>query len=242
VIAFDLSDLDQVAGCVDTLLGRYDRLAALICNAGVMGGPLVLSAQGFERQMSPNHLGHVALIGGLWRLLQASAARVVVVSSTEARGGGLSPHTTREQLLNPAPYDGRQVYRNSKQANLLFAQELHRRCASAGSPVSAVAAHPGASATNLFARQLEQAGRGLLARMSGVASTVLLQSAATGALSVLRALDHSTPSGAFVGPARFGQFRGRPEVLEVYDSAKDQATAARLWELTEKALGEPLPI
>ena len=242
VVPCDLSDLDQVAECVDTLLGRYDRLAAVVCNAGVMGGPLMLSAQGFERQMATNHLGHVALIGGLWRLLQASASRAVLVSSTEARGGRLSPHTTREQLLNPAPYDGRQVYRNSKQANLLFAQELHRRCARADSPVSAVAAHPGASATNLFARQLEQAGRGRLARVSTVASTALLQSAAAGALSVLRALDHSTPSGAFVGPARFGQFRGRPELLEVYDSAKDQATAARLWQLTEQALGRPLPV
>ena len=140
------------------------------------------------------------------------------------------------------PYDGRQVYRNTKQANLLFAQELHRRCATAGAPVSAVAAHPGASATNLFARQLERAGRGRLARVSKVASAVLLQSAGAGALSVLRALDQRTPSGAFVGPARFGQLRGRPELLEVYDSARSPATAARLWDLTEQALGEPLAV
>ena len=141
-----------------------------------------------------------------------------------------------------APYDGRQVYRNSKQANLLFAQELHRRCAKAGAPVSAVAVHPGASATNLFARQLEQAGRGVLAGVSKVATAVVLQSAAAGAMSTLRALDHSTPSGAFVGPARFAQHRGRPELLEVYDSARDSATAARVWELTERALGRPLPV
>ena len=111
-----------------------------------------------------------------------------------------------------------------------------------GSSVSAVAAHPGASATNLFARQLEQADHGVLARVSKVATSVLLQSAAAGALSVLRALDLSTPSGAFVGPARLGQFRGRPELLEVYDSAKNPATAARLWQLTEQALGHPLPV
>jgi len=61
-----------------------------------------------------------------------------------------------------------------------------------------------------------------------------------GGLSVLRALDQSTPSGAFVGPARFGQLRGQPELLEVYDSGKSPGTAARLWELTEQALGEPL--
>ena len=146
------------------------------------------------------------------------------------------------ELLSPAPYDGRQVYRNTKQANLLFAQELHRRCAQAGSPVTTVAAHPGASATNLFARQLEQAGRGALAKASKVATTVLLQSAAAGALSTLRALDPSTPSGAFVGPARFAQHRGPPELLDVYDSARDPSTAARLWALTEQALGTPLPV
>jgi NAD(P)-dependent dehydrogenase (short-subunit alcohol dehydrogenase family) len=194
VVALDLSDLDRVAGCAATLLERHDNLAALICNAGVMGGPLLLTPRGFERQIATNHLGHAALVAALWPLLHASASRVVLVTSIEARRGQLSPHTTREELLNPVPYDGRQVYRNSKQANLLFAQELHRRCRRAGSPVSAVAVHPGASATDLFARQLERAGR------------------------------------------------GRPELLDVYASAKDPATAARLWELTEQVLGRPLPV
>lgn len=242
VVELDLSDLDLVAGCAETLLERHESLSALICNAGVMGGPFLLSAQGFERQMATNHLGHAALVAALWPLLHASAARVVLVSSTEARGGKLSPQTTREQLLNPSPYDGRQVYRNTKQANLLFAQELHRRCRKADSPVSAVAVHPGASATNLFARQLEQAGRGLLAAVSKLVTSVLLQSATAGALSTLRALDDRTPSGAFVGPARFAQHRGPPELLDVYPSAKGTATAARLWELTEQALGRALPV
>jgi NAD(P)-dependent dehydrogenase (short-subunit alcohol dehydrogenase family) len=192
--------------------------------------------------MATNHLGHVALIGGLWPLLHSGRGRVVLVSSTEARDGRLSPQTTREQLLSPEPYNGRQVYRNTKQANLLFAQELHRRCVASGSPVSVVAAHPGASATNLFAGQLERAGRGSLARVSKIASAALLQSAAAGARSVVRAVDESTPSGAFVGPARFGQLRGRPQLLEVYESGTSPATAARLWELTQEALGgEPLP-
>jgi NAD(P)-dependent dehydrogenase (short-subunit alcohol dehydrogenase family) len=243
VVELDLADLDQVTGCAKVLLDSHDSLTALICNAGVMGGPFLLSAQGFELQMATNHLGHAALVAALWPLLNTSAARVVLVSSNEARGGQLSLQMTREQLLNPASYDGKQVYRNTKQANLLFAQELHRRCGKAGSPVSVVAVHPGASATNLLARQLQRAGRGRLARVSNVVTKVLLPSAAAGARATLRSVDHdTTPSGAFVGPARFGQFRGPPELLEVYASAKDPGTAARLWELTEQVLGRPLPV
>jgi NAD(P)-dependent dehydrogenase (short-subunit alcohol dehydrogenase family) len=241
VVELDLADLDQVAGCAKRLLDSHENLSALICNAGVMGGPLLLSPQGFELQMATNHLGHAALIAALWPLLNASASRVVMLSSNEARRGQLSPQTTREQLLNPDPYDGKQVYRNTKQANLLFAQELHRRCEKVGSPARVVAVHPGTVATNLFARQLDRAGRSLLGSVSKILTTVPLSSPATGARGTLRALDESTPSGAFVAPSGFAQLRGLPELAEVYPSGKDPATAARLWALTEQVLG-PLPI
>jgi NAD(P)-dependent dehydrogenase (short-subunit alcohol dehydrogenase family) len=242
VVELDLFDLDSVAGCATTLLDQRRPIAALICNAGVMGGAFASSPQGFERQMATNHLGHAALVAALWPLLRASAARVVVMTSTEARGGRLSALTTRDELLDPPSYDGRQVYRNTKQANLLFVQELHRRCARAGSPVSAVAVHPGASATNLFARQLERSGQGTLGHVSKAITGLVLQSAKAGSQSTLRALEPGTPSGAFLGPARFGQFRGAPQPLEVYASANEPATAARLWQLTEQALGRPLVV
>lgn len=242
VVELDLADLDQVAVAAKTLLERHGSVRALICNAGVMGGPHRLTAQGFERQMATNHLGHAALIAGLWPVLHSSAARVVLVSSIAARTGRLSPQTTLDELVHPSSYAPQQVYGNAKQANLLFALELHRRAGRAGSPVSAVAVHPGVSATNLFTRQLEGGPAALLAPVSRALTRAALPSAAAGALPTLRALDHSTPSGAFVGPARFGQVRGRPELLDVYASGKDPATAARLWELTEQALGTPLPV
>ena len=243
VVELDLSDLDSVAAGAKTIGADHGSLHALVCNAGVMGGPYLLTAQGFERQMATNHLGHAALVTALWPLLHAAGGRVVVVSSIAARSGRLTADTTRDELVEPAGrYDGKVVYSNTKQANLLFAQELHRRAGSAGSPVSTVAAHPGVSATNLFARQLSDGGRTLLAPLSKLVTRVALQSASAGALPTLRALDHSTPSGAFVGPARFGQVRGRPELLDVYHSGKDPAAAARLWELTEDVLGAPLPV
>jgi len=164
-----------------------------------------------------------------------------VVSSGEARHGRLSAQTTCEQLVHPEPYDGKQAYRDSKQANLLYAQELHRRCASAASPVSVVAAHPGAVATNLFARQLDRAGRPRLAAVSNLATSVLLPSAAAGAGCVLMALDSSTPSGTFIAPSGRAQLRGRPKPAEIYPCCRNLATGERLWHLTEQVLDVALP-
>ena len=56
VIELDLADLDKVAACAKSLLDRHDSLSALICNAGVMGGPLLLTPQGLEGQMAPTTL------------------------------------------------------------------------------------------------------------------------------------------------------------------------------------------
>lgn len=187
--------------------------------------------------MATNHLGHAALVGALWPLLDASASRVVLLSSNEAKRGQLSRRMTRDELLNPDPYDGKQVYRNTKQANLLFAQELYRRCKDSGALVTVVAVHPGTVSTNLFSRQLDRAGRSSLGSVSKILTKVLLSSPATGARGTLRALDESTPSGAFIAPAGFAQLRGLPELAEVYPSSHDPATAARLWELTEQVLG-----
>jgi protochlorophyllide reductase len=240
VAELDLADLDNVEDCAKRLLDGHPDLSALVCNAGVMGGPLLLTPQGFERQMATNHLGHAALVAALWPALHANAARVVCVSSGEARGGRLSAQTTRAELVNPAPYDGKQVYRNTKQANLLFALELDRRCDRAGSPVSAAAAHPGAVATNLYARQLHRAGRPRLAAVSKAVTSVLLPSAAAGARTTLLALDDSTPSGTFVALSGFAQLRGQPKAAEVYASAKSPATAEHLWALTEQVLDRSL--
>lgn len=242
VAELDLADLDSVATFAKGFAEGYESLNALVCNAGVMGGPLALTAQGFERQMGTNHLGHAALVTALWPQLHAAGGRVVLVSSIAARGGRLSATTTRDQLVAPSPYIGQVVYSSSKQANLLFAQELHRRAGTAGSPVSAVACHPGVSQSELFARQLRERRLGVLVPVAKAVSKLALQSAEAGALPTLRALDHSTPSGAFVGPSALGQFRGKPELLDVYTTGSDPATAERLWVLTEEILGTPLPV
>lgn len=228
----DLADLDSVAGFAE----GTERVDALVCNAGVMGGPFLATTQGHERQMGTNHLGHAALVARLFPLLEQAAGRVVMVSSIAARGGRLGPDLTVDDLVSPPAYDPQRVYANTKQANLLFAQELHRRV---GDRVASVAAHPGVSWTNLFVRQLQEEGQGWKVPPLRVLGPVFLQSARAGAQPTLRAL--SEPSGSFVGPRRWNQWRGPAERLEVYTTGADPVTAARLWELTEQVLGVPLP-
>jgi NAD(P)-dependent dehydrogenase (short-subunit alcohol dehydrogenase family) len=242
VVQLDVADLDQVAAAAKTVLDSTATLSALVCNAGLMAGPHRLSPQGFELQMATNHLGHAALVGGLWPLLQSSAARVVVVSSLAARGGRLSPATTVDELVAPSPYVPQRVYSTTKQANLLFATELARRAARAGSPVSAVAVHPGVSNTELFVRHLPGGRRSPLVPIVKAVGGLVLQSSQAGALPTLRGLDHTTPSGAFVGPGGLGQLRGRPVLHELPSTASDPATAQRLWELTEQVLDTSLPL
>jgi NAD(P)-dependent dehydrogenase (short-subunit alcohol dehydrogenase family) len=234
VAQLDLSDLESVAA-----YAVPDRLDALVCNAGVMGGVYLPSAQGHERQMATNHLGHAALIARLWPALEAAAGRVVLVASIAARGGQLTPTTTVADLVFPQPYVAQVVYSSTKQANLVHAQELHRRTVASRSAVTVTAAHPGVSNTELFARQQVDSGHPRLAPVAKALGAVLFQSAHAGAQATLRALVASP--GSFVGPRLLNQVRGRPQLLDVYAGAADPATAARLWELTEQVLGHALP-
>src|SRR3954451_15930252 len=236
----DLADLDSVAAFAKGLTEQLDAegrlLNALVCNAGVMGGPLLMTTQGYERQMGTNHLGHAALITALWPALHAAGGRVVVVGSIAARGGRLSATTTREDLVAPSPYESQKVYSNTKQANLLFAQELHRRVVAAGSPVTVVACHPGVAWTNLFSRQMRDEGKAWVLPFLALVRPIVFQSSTSGALPTLRALDSSTPSGAFVGPKLLGQARGRPELLEPFATVRDPAVAAPIWDVTAEIL------
>jgi NAD(P)-dependent dehydrogenase (short-subunit alcohol dehydrogenase family) len=228
----DLADLDSV----ETFAAGTAKVDALVCNAGIMGGPLLGTVQGHERQMGTNHLGHAALVARLFPLLEAVHGRIVLISSIAARGGTLNPSIGVDDLVSPPGYLSQPVYANTKQANLLFAQELHRRV---GDRVATVAAHPGVSWTNLFVRQLQENGKGWQVPPLRVLGPLLLQSPKAGAQPTLRALGEA--SGSFVGPKRFNQFRGPAELLDVYTTGSDPATAARLWELTEEILEIPLP-
>ena len=70
---------------------------------------------------------------------------------------------------------------------------------------------------------------------------MLLQTAAAGAVPTLQARPQHDERRVRRA-RRFAQLRGALELLDVYPCGKDPPAAAHLWQLTEQALGTPLPL
>jgi NAD(P)-dependent dehydrogenase (short-subunit alcohol dehydrogenase family) len=220
----DLADLASVRTFAGGWSGDLDLL---VDNAGVMAVPFARTRDGFELQFGTNHLGHFALTN---LLLPHVTDRVVVVASGAHRGGAL-----RRDDLNweHRRYRRWRAYQQSKLANLLFTLELQRRLTAVGSPVRALAAHPGWAATNLQGRT----GNRLLDAGASVANRVFAQSAAMGSLPTLFAAVTDLPGGSYVGPGGPGEMRGHPTLVGRSRAASDPDTARWLWEASERLTG-----
>ena len=232
----DLSSLASVRAAAAALRKTYPRIDLLINNAGVMWTPKQLTADGFELQFGTNHLGHFALTGLLLdNLLPVRDSRVVTVSST---GHRLRAAIHFDDLQWEHGYDRYAAYGQSKLANLLFTYELQRRLAGHRNNTIAVAAHPGASSTEL-ARNVPTLLKPLLA----VAGGLLFQAAAMGALPTLRAAtDPDVEGGQYYGPDGLGELRGHPKLVSSSAQSHDEDLQQRLWTVSEELTGVTYPV
>jgi NAD(P)-dependent dehydrogenase (short-subunit alcohol dehydrogenase family) len=229
----DLADLASIRAFAEGVSASYPSLDLLINNAGVMAIPRKLTADGFEMQLGTNHLGHFALTGLLLpTLTRTPDSRVVTVSSNAHKAGRIN----FDNLMAERHYSKWLVYSNSKIANLLFTYELQRRLTTAGSPLIAVAAHPGTSATNLVTIS---AGDNIIKRtVMPVGARLISQSAAKGALPQLYAATApDVMGGEYFGPNSIGEMFGYPKRVESVKAAKNPETAARLWSVSEELTG-----
>jgi NAD(P)-dependent dehydrogenase (short-subunit alcohol dehydrogenase family) len=225
----DVADLASVRAFADGWDGKLD---VLINNAGVMAVPESRTRDGFELQIGTNHLGHFALTN---LLLPRIEDRVVTISSGAHRVGSVDLDDLNWERRE---YKRWPAYGQSKLANLLFTSELQNRLSAAGSPVRAVAAHPGYAATNLQSRT----GNKLQNAVMWFSNRVVAQSDEKGALPTLYAATQDLPGDSYVGPDGFQEQRGHPTLVGRSAAARDADTARRLWDLSEELTGVRFPL
>ncbi len=222
----DLEDLGSVRAFAAAWTGRVD---ILVNNAGIMLVPEARTADGFERQIGTNHLGHFVLTN---LLLPHITSRIITVASNAHARGQLDLDDLNWQTR---PYDTSQAYSDSKLANVLFTFELQRRLTAIGSRVRAVAVHPGMVRTNLFGH------RRVLGSAIDLIGRFAMQDPAHGARATLFAATRDIPGGSFVQPGGFGHLRGAPGISAAAPSAYDHVMAANLWALSVRLTGVDAP-
>ncbi|MFD9741727.1 oxidoreductase [Umezawaea sp. NPDC059074] len=213
----DVSRLASVRAFAEAWTGPID---VLVNNAGIMDVPESRTEDGFELQTATNFLGPFALTNAL---LPHVVERVVTVSSQLHRFGR---PVLADLTWATRKYDATRAYADSKLADLLFALELQRRLAAAGSPVRSVVAHPGIATTNLAARP--DGSPAPITRLS-----FILNDAERGALPTLFAATTDVPGGSYVGPDGIGGIKGFPALGTPSKRARDPKLARELWNVAE---------
>ncbi len=230
VLKLDLADLKSVQHFADQFKKRFHSLDLLINNAGIMMPPYGKTKDGFELQFGSNYLGHFALTAHLLPLLaQTPHSRIITLGSLAHNRGAID----FDNLDGTKGYRAKKFYNQSKLANMLFAMELDRRLKKHGIQTLSVACHPGVSATNIF-----KIGKFDAPLMVRDFANRFLQPPDMGALATIHAAtDPGLTGGEYIGPAGKGRRKGYPALDTPHPSAVDQATAEKLWTVSEQLTG-----
>lgn len=231
----------------------------LMNNAGVMAVPERIStADGFEKTVGINHLGHFALVAALLPSLQRATAgfRIINVSSDAHRFVDKGAMTAAlDERLDPKDYaaGGWGAYGISKAANVLFTVELERRLQESGVKGSAVALHPGVVQTDL-ARYIiggvsasdahptqeaaPPAGVGAFLKENVLDKVILTVDKGANTQVYLAAAADSNGDRSKVG----GLFFDKMKAVKPTDAASDSALAKKLWSVSEELTGAKIAL
>lgn len=222
-VACELSEPASVQACAERVIDLGRPLDAIICNAGIMALPTLNQKFGYELQFFTNHIGHFILVTSLLDSL-SDKGRVVMVSS-DAHNRAPKEGIQFGNLSGDREYRPWASYGQSKLANLLFANHLATRLE--GTAKTANSLHPGVIHTKL-ARSMNPIARGALS----VAGPLVLKSVGEGAATQVYLAVHpgvERVAGKYFSDCNVGKTSSR---------GRDQAMAARLWEVSEKIVAE----
>lgn len=224
----DLASLSAVKEFAHQVLETESRLDLLVNNAGIMIPPSAKTEDGFEIQFGVNFVGHYALTGHLFNLLESTqGSRVVTLSSIAHRGASIDFENFRLEKT----YHNWREYGQSKLADIIFALEFEKRLRSNGYQIKSLAAHPGFSKTDL---QIHM-DKDMLASLD-------LMTAKEGAQPTLAACLHEDAKGGqYWGPDGPKEQKGKPALAKIDAAALDETLNAKLWDWAKEATGVDFP-
>jgi len=148
----------------------------------------------------------------------------------------MSPVVFDDIAFERRPYDKWQSYGQAKTANVLFAVGLDRRLGSRG--VHAYAVHPGAIVTELGRHLQPEDIQFLQTRSRGMQFKSVEQGAATSCFAAT-APELAGRGGLYLEDCRVAAVNDAPDALDgVKSYALDPAAAERLWEVSERLVGQ----
>lgn len=224
----DLSNLNSVKEFANKVIGTEARIDLLINNAGIMIPPPSKTKDGFEIQFGVNFIGHFALTGHLFNLLEATkGSRVVTLSSIAHRNAKID----FDNFCLEKEYNNWREYGQSKLADIIFALEFEKRLRSHHFQTISLAAHPGFSKTDLQ----KNMDKGMLASLE-------LMTAKEGAQPTLAAcLREDAKGGQYWGPDGHNEQKGKPALAKIDAAALDQNLNAKLWDWAKETTGANFP-
>ena len=126
----------------------------------------------------------------------------------------------------------------------MFALELQRRSEAEGWGIASLLSHPGVAPTNLLAAQpdLGRATQTPARRVIGALSRrglIVGTSESAGLPALYAATSADAVGGGFYGPSGIGHLGGPPAPQKLYSRLRDDASARRIWDVSEKLTGVP---
>ena len=216
----DLASLADVRRLAGELAAEHPTLDVLLNNAAIMPRTRETSRDGHELQFAVNHLAPFLLTTALLDPLKESApARVVTVASNAHRKGVID----FDDLDAERRYDSRLAYCTSKLMNVLFTRELSRRLEGTG--VTANCLHPGVISTTLLRQYFPPLGP------FKFLTNLFFMTPEDGAKTSIWAAtapELADVSGAYLNDSKVGEAEQR---------GRDDAVAARLWDVSEELCG-----
>jgi len=251
VLELDLADQSKIRAAAAELKTRISKLDCLVLNAGLLlqGGDKQTTKDGLEMMSGVCHFGHFLFTKLVWNLLLKASgghARVLAVASMGHKHTNLK---TGQEMIDDLKwesrkFDGLQAYMQTKLQNVLFAKELARRTGTFGKTVNDLS--PSAAKVQVTVISNSPGFGKTMYRNPGCCFGILVSLLAMDPDNLVQntmraATDPTIPSGCYLTPKRL-DFWGPPIVVDAHPLARDEQLAKKLWEATEKILGEQFEV